>query len=41
MAHDGAVGQDEEGLGDERAEGRDGQCDDLSVVLSPVSCAPI
>jgi hypothetical protein len=36
MADDRAVGHDEERLGDECAEGRDGQRDDLSVVLSPV-----
>lgn len=50
MADDGGVGHEEEGLGDEGAEGRHGECDDLSVVLSPayfegaqgpVSCAPI
>jgi hypothetical protein len=35
MADDRTVRHDEEGLGDECAEGRDGQHDDLSIVLSP------
>jgi hypothetical protein len=35
MADDRAVGHDEEGLGDECAEGRDGQRDDLAIVVAP------
>jgi hypothetical protein len=35
MADDRTVRHDEEGLGDECAAGRDGQHDDLSIVLSP------
>lgn len=35
MADNRAVGHDEEGFGDESAEGRNGECDDLTVVLSP------
>jgi len=35
MADDRAVGHHEEGFGDECAEGRNGECDDLAVVLSP------
>jgi hypothetical protein len=35
MADDGAVGHEEERLDDECAEGRNGQCDDLSIVPTP------
>lgn len=34
MADDGAVDHEEERLGDESAEGRQGEGDDLAVVLS-------
>ncbi|MFD0429771.1 hypothetical protein ACFQ60_25540 [Streptomyces zhihengii] len=36
MTDDGAVDHHEEGFGDECAEGRDGQGDDLSVMPAPM-----